>query len=171
MRHLVWLILIIVVLFAFGGCNEDGLEYKGQSRLVIYSSTDIPQTKSGQNIEASEDNTLIFTGEDILWYDESTEEIRFREGTALKSFQENWASHHYATICLENEVLFTIPIIKSSRSLIYDDLTLIDKGGYKYYLGEGYPNSSYGSPLKKKKRAEAWEKFIDQLKAEGRYKK
>ena len=162
---------LFIILIAFCGCNDDTLEYKGQSKLVVYSSTEQSISKSGENIIPNEDNTLIFTGEDVLWFDESTEEIRFREGSALKNFQENWAKYHYATFCLENEVLFTVFITKSFRSYVYDDLTLIDKGGYKYYLSDGYPNSSYGSLLKKKKRAEAWEKFIDQLKAEGRYKK
>jgi len=137
---------------------------------MVYSSEN-SDSKAGEYIVPSKQNTLLFTGKDILWFNETTEEIKFKDGPMLKKFQENWASYHYATFFLENEELFTIFISKAMMSYTHDDLTLIDVGGYKYYLSDGYPHSGYGHPLKKEKRSAAWEKFIDQLKEEGRYKK
>lgn len=173
MKVLTWLsVIAISITLVLCGCNdEDALEYKAQSRIVVYSTPIDSKIKAGENITADKENTLIFTGEDILWFNESTEEIKFRDSSAMKRFRENWASIHYATFCLENEVLFTVLITKAEMSYTHDDLTLIDWGGYKYYLSDGYPNSEYGNTLKKERRAAAWEKFVDQLKSEGRYKK
>lgn len=171
MRFLTWLSIIAIVTICCRCSGDDDMsDLKEQSKIMVYTSG-TSESKAGEYIVPSQQNTLLFTGNDILWYNESTEEIKFKDGPMLKKFQENWASYHYATFCLENEQLFTVFISKSMMSYIHDDLTLIDVGGYKYYLSDGYPNSGYGNPLKKEKRTEAWEKFIDQLKAEGRYKK
>lgn len=154
--------LVILAVAAYACNSEDSIP---ESRISVYSSKKI--AGKNNNNETFENKSILFNGEDIEWYDISTEEIKFKENQALVDFRENWTKYDYATFYIDGIKLFTVYITHSHMSLIYDDLTLID-GGYKYYLSHGYPSSIEFSEEKRQKYAVAWDAFIRQLKAEGR---
>lgn len=148
-----------------GSCSDE--DYT-PSRISIHSS--YKSANEPHDTGVYPNDTILFSGDDIKWYDESTEELRFNDTDALMAFRENWTKYDYATFYLDGKKLFTVAITESQMPLTYDDLTLIDNG-YKYFLSHGYPTSAYASPYKAEKNAAAWNVFIKQLMAEGRYRK
>lgn len=159
------LALLVLAIIAYACDNEDG---SPESSISIYSSK--PALRQDVDCKEFVKDMLLFSGDDIEWYDASTDEIKFKNNNALIGFRENWAKYDYATFYLDGMELFTVHIINPHMPLVYDDLTLID-GGYKFYLSHGYPPPSEFSDEKKRQRDLAWEAFIRQLKAEGRYRK
>ena len=164
-----YLVLICTVLFSLCGCSDDTELSKDVQKSKItavarYSIT----SKINNNVTEPE---LLFTGDDIAWFNPNSREIKF---TTVKSEPFSLPMYAKIDINLENETLFTIVAhINDAVDRAYDDLVLFyDLETSKYYLYDNYP--AYWSPetaeINRQNREVSWNKFLEQLKREGRLK-
>jgi len=118
-------------------------------------------------------DTVLFTGTAIKSYNDSTHEVIFVDSMTIP----NVFPFHKLTCYLGTDSLFTAAMTSDVMSSIVNDLVLnhnLYNG--KYYFEDGYPawidilGATTLRAQNKLKRADAWAKFIAQLKLEGRYK-
>lgn len=117
------------------------------------------------------DRGIVFTGEDILWFNKETREIKFKD---MSSPFNTIPMYNEIQFELSGEVLFkAITWACGINNQIFDDLVLYyDLENEKFYLHDSYPEHILTELAKenKEKRAGAWKKFVDQLRTEGRLK-
>lgn len=117
------------------------------------------------------DGQLVFTGNDIDWFNPDTREIKFIN---LKPGVFSIPIYAQIDVNLNDETLFAIvACINGSVSRSYDDLVLFyDSETSKYYLHDNYPDYWDLESTQKniEKRSVGWNKFLEQLKKEGRLK-
>jgi hypothetical protein len=124
---------------------------------------------------------IVFTGDDILWYNGSTKELRFKNNYAIKQKTQNSVA---LSFYFGDEYQFSsIIYVSSDSNPIFNYLVFYyNTTENKYFLSVGYPDTSVLSDMQNVENAEAerisnyqniateWNKFIDQLKKEGRYR-
>ena len=164
-----YLILICTVLFSLCSCSDTELSKDVQkSKITAVAHYDV--TTKADNAALAK-NQLLFTGDDIAWFDSDSREIKF---TTIKPEPFSIPMYAQIDIKLEDETLFTIVAhINNAVSRAYDDLVLFyDLETSKYYLYDNYP--AYWSPetteINRQNRQINWNKFLEQLKGEGRLK-
>ena len=178
------LLFATLALFLFSGCHPDSEEMPEQtsSAIVVRSLNDAVSMSSEMMNEAVSTrseviNEVVFTGEDILWFNETTKEVRFKNNVSNSpSVLNNVALSFF----IDDEYLFSSVIYTSSlSSQIFNSLVfyynIIEN---KFFLIDGYPDVSVlANPQEyqalrdenRQKIASEWSKFINQLKKEGRY--
>ena len=159
--------MLIVGLFAFCSCNDTDTPQKMQQSQIIAVTSYEGKAKTIE--EEQTESKLLFTGNDIAWFNTTSREIKF---STIKTEPFSIPPYAHIDIKIENETLFSIVAhINASADRAYDDLVLFyDLKTSKYYLYDNYPN--YWSPVSTKqnaqKRASGWNKFLKQLSKEGR---
>lgn len=151
----------VMLLLVAGGCESDS-RLDGQSNIYV-----VGLGKAYSGIGTGED--ALFSGNDILWFNERTEEIRFREGFWDKGLSM------YETILfkLADMELFTAKVVSGTVDAVFEDLVLFhDLVTDKYYLRNGYPDGTDTevTRLNVEIRAENWALFLIQMRREGRIK-
>jgi hypothetical protein len=130
------------------------------------------------------DEPIFFTGSDILWFNGTSAEIRFKDNITQRN-KINAVSYKTIKSYLGDDYLFSSLICASEvSSQIYNSLVLFySQTENRFYLKDGYPDISIGSgwddltaikiqeerDKNKKAIADEWNKFIQQLKKENRY--
>jgi len=147
------------------------------SLLVAKGSNKEIVTKSASVTDA--DEPVVFTGNDILWFDESSGEIRFRDNMSLSDDMYLWKTVKFY---INDEYLFASMIFVSDlSSAVYNSLvfyySIIEN---KFYLAVGYPmdvsvlqNPQEARDIRDENRrliANEWNRFIAQMKLEGKYR-
>ena len=165
-------------LFLLSGCHPDSEEIPEQtsSAIIVRSLSDAASTRSSLMSDVAS-SQVVFTGEDILWFNETTKEIRFKNNVSnINPVLGNTALSFY----IDDEYLFSSMTYASSiNSQIYNSLVfyynIIEN---KFFLLDGYPdvsvltNPQESQSLRDenmKKIDSEWSKFINQLKKEERY--
>lgn len=124
-------------------------------------------------VSVNQKDSVLFTGSAIKYYNDSTHEIVFADTLKIP----NELAFSKLKCYLGTDSLFTATMTSDYMSAIVNDLVLyhnLHTG--KYYFEDGYPawiDNLGATTLRaqnKMKRADAWAKFIAQLKLEGRYK-
>ncbi|MDR1723919.1 MAG: hypothetical protein LBR84_08310 [Tannerella sp.] len=177
------LIFTLAVSTLLSGCRKDeenGIEQT--SKLIAKASNEIVATfASAADLRASveADEPIIFTGNDILWFDGATGEIRFRDNMANTNSLSLWRSVKFY---IGDDYLFSSMIFVSDlSSAIYNSLvfyySIIEN---KFYLADGYPmdTSVLSDPQKAqderddnmRKIENEWNKFITLMKQEEKYR-
>ena len=138
---------------------------------------------------------IVFTGNDILWFNETTKEIRFNDNFSMKDVFSGFRSLKFY---MDGKYLFSSMIyVNSTSSQVFNSLVFYyNMMENKYFLLDGYPDINNGDVLidrwlstgsnslvpatneliqqirdENRQQIESeWEKFISQLKKEGRYK-
>ncbi|GHT58645.1 hypothetical protein AGMMS50239_03580 [Bacteroidia bacterium] len=176
MRNLV-LMFTVAIFILSGGCTPDADEEitNQTSKLVARASNGEIATRSSSDSNNSE--VVIFTGNDILWFNETTREIRFRDNMLISNDIRIWRTVKFY---VSDEYLFSSMIFVSDlSSSIYNSLvfyySIMEN---KFYLADGYPVNVSVLPKPQeaqKKRdenmreiANEWNKFIEQMKAESK---
>lgn len=169
-RQLVRLVLItIMFIFIFSSCESSTTIISQSSIIAVGESICI---KMGDKDYVDNDSVVVFCGNDILWFNPSTREIKFVNNMEFGAFH-TYQKIHFK---LNNNYLFTAQTYASQQhSFIIKDLVLyIDVINRKYYLHDGYPlNIVKDDPdtiMNKQKRSNAWNSFLEQLKIENRIK-
>ena len=147
-----------------------------------------PTTKSSTVEEAKVDTLLWCKGIDIEWYNATTRELKIKNAEELFAFGITGGVFCYI-MYLGEEELFTLDAIASISSFSLNYPVLIDwfEG---YYIGRGYPDWEYWTEkfwkdtnwdrtadwVKEREKnwkaiEQGWNKFIEQLKKEGKYRK
>lgn len=186
------LLLYALTYVLFMGSCSDSPETKGDleddltpnlssSTLVVKAGMAPTGTKSA-NVTAGESaDHVVFTGDDILWFNETTDEIRFKENFyQLESIVDFF--HTGIEFFLYDEFLFTTLVCVSDiNSQVFNvPVFYYSQIENKFFIKDGYPVISV---LKNDKTiqqtrdenmqaiAEEWDKFIQYLKDAGKYKK
>jgi len=170
--------LLLLIYALSGGCRpaSDEMQELTSSRIIVKAISDGGATRSATEGTVTKDT--VFTGNDILWFNESTKEIRFRDNVSSKPVVFNTRTIGFY---IDEEFLFsTIIFVSSLSSQVFNSMVFYyDITGNRYYLLDGYPEASVlADPQKvqdlrdenRQKIASEWSKFIAQLKSEGKYK-
>jgi hypothetical protein len=175
------LFFIALLSLSLAGCHPESEDVPVQTTSSIIVKTSDAEEGVATKSEALE--TVVFTGDDIQWFNETTRELCFKN-----NFSSNPANNPllYATpairFYMNDEYLFSSMIYvsdissKSYNKLVFYYNILENK----YYLADGYPAdvSVFQYPQKaqeerdenRRRITNEWNKFIEQLKKEGRYK-
>lgn len=145
-----------------------GFGCESNSQLDGISSINIVQLGRAYSGIGAGEQTL-FSGNDILWFNPKTREIKFREGFSGRGLAL------YGTILfkLSDMELFMASIVSDVVSAAYNDLVLYHNlATGKYYLHNSYPSNLNNETvrLNEEIRFENWNLFLIQLGREGRLK-
>jgi len=163
-RPFIFIFVIVCILFIIVKCDFiRDLFPSGKSKLtfkVTYPAKTHPI------------DSVLFTGNDIQWLNGTSGEIRFINSvtiTKIKSFQS-------VKCFLESDSLFTATITLPAVSPLINDLVLnLSLNDGHFYFEDGFPDwiDNQGANAirikNKEKRAPAWDRFVDELKKEGKY--
>ncbi|MDR2148501.1 MAG: hypothetical protein LBE91_18820 [Tannerella sp.] len=175
------LLLMAFTSLAFTGCQTDTQvdPEPATSRLIIRAANTEITTRSGAG-DSNSQEPVVFTGDDILWFNETTGELRFKGNTSMRS-----ALHGDVKFYLGDEFLFPSMVFTSDlSSMSVNSLVLYHNIlENKLYLANGYPairpesgkfNEQQAAwqierAANRKKITSQWAKFIEELKKEGKY--
>lgn len=123
-------------------------------------------------------DTLVLKGDKVQWYNATTKEVRFTDNYAVAQ-SIPFASYQSVKFYLRTSYLFSSFLATSSNSQIVSSLVFYySSTENRFYLKDGYPDVSVLSNPEaeqqlrdenRKKIADEWALFINQLKLEGRY--
>ncbi len=161
--------MIICLAFVFSSCEGRSSEEDNSLITAMGEVSNFP-VKDKEAISNSSD--IVFTGNDIQWFDQNTREIKFKKNIDCSVFQTYQKIHFN----LDGKFLFTAQTHASQyHSFIINDLVLfIDIFTKKCYLHDCYPlNVAENNPetiANKEKRLDAWNSFLMQLRTEYKIK-
>lgn len=165
------LLISFLVFVLFSGCekNENEVTFDSSKIVAVGVDTKAATDRSAQSSLA--DNNIVFTGDDILWFNSKTREIKFKEMSSPIGVLPMYKEIQFK---MGDEDLFNaITWVWDANSQIFNDLVLYyDYRTGSYFLHDSYPVHILTDLAKenKEKRSEAWAKFINQLKQERRLK-
>ena len=169
-----------VLCLLLSGCMNDSKDLYGMADIALDTKTEINVRASTTETISNNDVTepVIFTGKDILWYNETTREIRFQNNLSMKAAFSNVETLKFY---IEDEYLFSAFVFMNSTStqIINYLVFYYNTVENKYYLLTGYPPDSATNAYKNPESSDTignnidseWEKFIDQLKKDGKFNK
>jgi len=170
---------IATLCYVLYGCSfEPENELTDLSGIVVRASLEEVKTSG---LYPSEE-PIVFTGKDILWFNESTKELRFNNNLHMKSVFANFLNVEVIKFYIEGEYAFSCNFhVSGENSQIYNSLVLYyNMNENKYYLLDGYPPISElpeidqelpnSRPDSTEDIEPEWNTFINQLKKEGRIK-
>jgi hypothetical protein len=168
------LLVMLLICILSSGCRPalDDIPEQTEPIIIVKAISAETGTRSTNTGET------VFTGNDILWFNESTKELRFRDNVSNKPIIFNTRMIGFY---IGDEFLFSSMInVSSLSSQIFNSLVFYyDITGNRYFLLDGYPEASVLSDPQKtqelrnenrQKIASEWSKFIEQLKIEDKYK-
>lgn len=173
-RGLLGDIFLLVLAICFFSCSDDDntitITPNDYTQIVargIIVEKDESFKKDSPNLDAP----IIFTGKDIAWFNNNTREIRFKGIAPI----ELYPSYQKMNIELDSELLFSAATIATDiANFVCHDLVLYyDLENGRYFLLDAYPDFTAISKTAQenaKKRTDGWNKFLGQLKEEGRLK-
>jgi len=195
------LLFVAVLGFLLNGCakendvssdNTPSLASVGPPAIIVRASND--EISTGSSTRSDEMGTVVFTGNDILWFNETTKEIRFNDNFSMKDVFSGFRSLKFY---MDGKYLFSSMIyVNSTSSQVFNSLVFYyNIMENKYFLLDGYPAINNGDVLiggwlnmngssvpatneliqqirdENRQQIESdWNKFINQLKKEGKYK-
>jgi hypothetical protein len=168
------LFFIALLSLPLAGCHPEPEDVPVQTASSIIVKTSDAEEGAATKSEALE--TVVFTGNDILWFNETTRELCFKNNFSNNPIDNPFLySRPAIRFYINDEYLFSSIIVTDLSSQSYDQLVFYYSiPENKYYLTDGYPT---GWIERQKERdeymrgiANEWNRFIEQLKKEGRYK-
>jgi hypothetical protein len=167
---------------ALASCNKTPeIDSGTTSRLVCKASNEEMAVRAAGN----DAEQVVFTGDDILWFNASTKEIRFQNNILQKDIIQGVLSRTIK-FYLDDEYLFSsMNCVSSLNSQIFDNLVFYyDMIENRFYFRDGYPDVSVLSPAagagdkshqeRRDRNMEQikpeWDKFVHQLKLENKYR-
>jgi hypothetical protein len=180
------------ICFLTGGCstldsNIEEAPNDADGSGIIVRATSV-EMAANNTFESDELGQVVFTGNDILWFNEITKELRFKDNY---SYRLKILNNLAISFFIEDEYLFSSMVYMSSRGeqLINSLVLYYNQVENKYFLLDGYPDLSvfpeyqaptglngdvnskqYAKDLRNENAqtiASGWDKFINQLKKEG----
>lgn len=161
--------IVICLAFVFSSCEGRSSE---ESDSLITAMGEVAHSPVKDKEVISNSSDIVFTGNDIQWFDQNTREIKFKKNIDCSVFQTYQKIHFN----LDGKFLFTAQTYASQHhSFVIKDLVLfIDQFTQKCYLHDCYPLSiAENDPetkTNKEKRFDAWNSFLMQLRTEYKIK-
>ena len=181
MKKICFLFTTAFCFFILLGCSKEVADLEAAPNEPTASSPVvgvIVRASTIENATVSEitdgvEEPIVFTGNDIQWFSESTKEIRFKNNLSLKTAL---STVQVIKFYVGGEFLFSSLVhVNSLSSQIINSLVLYyNIAENKYYLLDGYPplltSDKNGSRIENMKQIEdEWNKFINQLKNDSKY--
>lgn len=166
---LLFAIITFLFICTFLSC-ESNSTIVSESSITVVGEVAHFSVKDKETISNSSD--IVFTGNDIQWFNQNTREIKFKKNIDCSVFQTYQKIHFN----LDGKFLFTAQTYASQHhSFIIKDLVLfIDVLTRKCYLHDCYPldiaENDPDTENNKEKRADAWNSFLTQLRTESKVK-
>lgn len=159
-RFCIYLLSGLMLLVAASCESDSGLKERSNISVV-----GLGQTYTG----IGKGDDTIFSGDEILWLNEKTREIRFREDFRAMRLPQ------YGTLLfkLAGMELFTARVVSRPDAPTVEDMVLFhDPVSDKYYLHDSHPDqlNTEQVRLNAEIRAENWALFLIQMRREGRLK-
>lgn len=154
-------IFFFSLLLLSSGCESDNWVDRSSEIVVVALSG------KWEGLESSD--RILFTGDDIAWFDLKTKELRFKNDLLRKKK----TAHTKILFKIAGKDLFLADWVTGPVSGQYEDLVLYyDSEKQKFYLYESYPEKldTQAVRLNTEIRSENWGAFIYQLGREGRLK-
>ena len=184
------LFLTVVLSLLFSSCGD-----KYDNTTSLYFKTIVPKEElelrssdPESSVSDSSEIVLLFTGIEVEWFNGTTRELSLK---ANRSYQPPPVVVANIIFCLNEEILFELPTVIDLMSYWFDYPVLeYDFENKKLHICKGYPDWDYQTdPELCQKNIEisghcwmedrdknwkaiepGWNKFIKQLKKEGRYR-
>lgn len=166
--NLIFINILVCLMLIFTSC-EGRMTLDSDSPISVVGEL----TNPAEEHRATTDNSsVVFTGSDIQWFNPESREIVFKKEfdiTTFHTYQKNYFN-------LNGRFLFTAETYASQyHSFAIKDLVLfIDIFTRKCYLNDCYPlallENDSDTKKNRDKRANAWNSFLKQLKAENKIK-
>ena len=142
--------------------------------------------------EQANKSSVTVNSDNIEWYDAKTSEIKFKSLENKDNFLSVFGGLIEFVVLLDEEKLFTLDVISGFSSFLLNHPVLIMDSPGRYIIGRGYPDWEYWKPENERERnwgsaqpldfikireqnwkalEPVWNKFIAQLKKEGKYRK
>jgi len=163
-----------------GGCSDGSIFSDEEVHDMASSSGIIVRTSKVENLSSSNSReSVAFTGNDILWFNETTREIRFNNNLSMKTTLSNVEALRFY---IDDEYLFSAFVYMNSSFSQKDNSLILfyNATENKFFLlksdpstpVELYPNENQTDPTDGNRPdiTSKWEKFVDLLKKEGKYK-
>ena len=200
MKRLVLMIVTALIcgltIFLASSCNK---ENSANSALNVKVVGFLGEHTTKCYLEIVKIDTLLFSGDNILWYNETTSEVKFKSNPNGNYFLSVFGGLVSIIVCLDETELFTLDAMTSISSYSINHPVLIygsagsahgGESDFGYYIGRGYPDWAYWTEKfwtdtnwdrtadwvkEREKNWKAielgWNKFIAQLEKEGKYRK
>ena len=178
MKKIILLFTTLVCILSSGCSSEitNAEMYYGSS-LNDKTSKITVRAPLSETVESSASDIkeqVVFTGDDILWFNETTKELRFKDNNAKKTIV---STHKTLSFYIDNEYLFTASTYSSgisANSQTFSGLLFYyNSTENKYYLiygNELVSADTFDPPRDAPDRSSSeWSKFIEQLIQEKRY--
>jgi hypothetical protein len=177
------LLFTFITLISLIGCRPESEDILVQTESsIIVKAAKVGEVATRSTVENEIEEPVVFTGGDIVWFNETTKEIRFKENF-LNAPSNNVVIYARQAIkfYINDEYLFSsITYVSVFDSRIFNSLVFYySMTENKFYLTDGYPAVSVLSNPEEiqeirdenmRKIAGEWNRFIEQMKKEGRYK-
>ncbi|MBE6261388.1 MAG: hypothetical protein E7107_11320 [Prevotella sp.] len=178
-KTLAWTVAIAIAGTMMTACSSDSSESEKPFTTCPVSESTLYACGIGQPGTRS-DAGILFTEDDILWFDANTREIRFRD--TMEPLREKIPLLASVDFYIGGEYLFSggATFVGLICSQMFDDLVLccgkidgevIDDG--HYYLYDCYPTQFINDERVQaniQKRAPQWETFTKYLDSKGKLK-
>ena len=167
MKKLILLFTTLVCVLS-NGCSIGPTDNSIAEELKSMTTKIVVRAPLSENVKGQ----VVFTGDDILWFNETTRELRFKDNNAKKTIV---STHKTLSFYIDDEYLFTASTYSSGASANSQTfsglLFYYNSTENKYYLitGNELVNSEREPPNDASDETSEWSKFIEQLKQEGRY--
>ena len=184
MKHFCPLAGIVAIAIASMSMTACSLDSESEKPILIIDPVENPMLLYACGIsqpETRSSSEILFTDDDILWFDMNTRELRFRD--TMEPVREKIPLLAGVNFYLGGEYLFSggATHVSLIYSQMFDDLVLccgkidgevVDDG--HYYLYDCYPTQFIDDErvqVNREKRAAQWEIFTNYLESKGKLKK
>ena len=172
------ILLTAFICFLLSACSEGNIEKDATTPTVDEGSYSVIIVKASnlEDITSSDmEEPIVFTGNDILWFNEITKEIRFNNNLSMKAAFSNVEALKFY---IEDEYLFfTFVFVDSSIPQDFYGMFLVyNTTENKFFLRDNpspYSSQSISEDPTDENQtpiSPEWKKFIDQLVIERKYK-
>ena len=180
-KHLAWMMAIAIASMTMTACSLDGDEPEKPIVIIdpVEKATLYACGISSSEIRTSGDaQNVLFTENDIEWFNASTREIKFRDSDI--PIYKRLEPFHEIKFYLGDNALFVVSsFVADWDSRIFTDLVLhydliSDPNQGHYYLHDCYPAQFIDTNEVKaniKKNAGQWELFTYYLESKGKLRK
>jgi len=182
MKRLVLMVIPALICgIVFTSCNTNDTKEKSTLSFKAEIPTEIKSTIT-EELTLKYDTVMVFTGNDIAWYNDKTGELKFTDDFSsscsncfiMSSLADFPMKYHAAVNMLvfsDNDLLFSIKFnfgFENMSQFVIPPCFYVSSKGY--FIIKSDPNWE-GSEQNWKEIEKGWNKFIAQLKKEGKYRK
>lgn len=179
-RPFAWMMAIAIASITMTACSSDNNETEMPFSSDLVDNGTLYACGVGQSETRSdvEDSNVLFTENDIEWFNVTTREIKFRE--MQEQLYPRLQPFHEIKFYLGNNVIFVVSsFVGDWDSRVFTDLVLhydviSDPDQGHYYLHDCYPSQFIDTDEVRAniiKNANQWELFTYYLKSKGKLKK